>query len=355
MLLRSSASLAWIFGGKPDPVCHSPAFYKDSCSPFLSLHFFHTILEEGVVKEDSLACVSLWFTSVAAKVHLCGSRLSLCANSRASGSSSIFFFFFRLLLGVIDVMIINHLLWLICVVLQWSHRMSCDIRRRSGTRTWSSCETIPKHIILIRLFVVYLTFKTDFLKDFFVVFWDKNVSAKGREWFCVCAVRSGCVGWSVPWHHRISVVCQDETSGGGFGRFLFSFFIFFFLLISYIVPVFTSLFFMPVIPNTFSYLALCLQPKYSALASRYSWSFVRSSACLKGGAGQTPGWGGVATHLGEPLERLLCPLWHQQGLIPTAVCVLAHTFRKVEQAAKVKERRFSFPDSLKRGWNLKFH
>lgn len=129
-------------------------------------------------------------------------------------AQAVLLFFFRLLLGIIDVMIINHLFWLICVVLQWSHRMSCDIRRRSGTGTWSCCETILKHIILIRLFVVYVTFKTDFLKDF-CCFWDKNVSAKGREWFCV--------GWSVPWHHRISVLCQDETSGGGFGHFLFSF------------------------------------------------------------------------------------------------------------------------------------
>lgn len=205
-------------------------------------------------------------------------------------------------------MIIHHLFWLICVVLQWSHRMSCDIRRRSGTGTWSSCETIPKHIILIWLFVVYVTFKTDFLKDFFVVFETKMFLPKdGSGSVFVLTVRSGCVGWSVPRHHRISVLCRDETSGGGFGRFLFSFFIFFFLLISYIVPVFTSLFFMPVIPNTFSYLALCLQPKCSALASRYSWSFVRSSACLKGGAGQNT-WPGVSSLTWESHWRGCCVL-----------------------------------------------
>lgn len=190
-------------------------------------------------------------------------------------------------------MIINHLLWLICVVLQWSHRMSCDIRRRSGTGTWSSCETILKHIILIRLFAVYLTFKTDFLKDFFVVFETKMFLPKdGREWFCVCAHCEKRLCWLVS-----AVTSQDFSCVSRWNQwrwccsFSLFFFIFFFLLISYIVPVFTSLFFMPVIPNTFSYLALCLQPKYSALASRDSWSFVRSSACLKGGAGQTPGWG----------------------------------------------------------------
>lgn len=262
-------------------------------------------------------------------------------------------FFFRLLLGVIDVMIINHLLWLICVVLQWSHRMSCDIRRHCGTGTWSSCETILKHIILIRLFTLHL--KQIFSKIFLLFSRQKCFCQRTGVVLCLCSLWEAVV---------LAGQCRGIT---GFQLcvkmkpvevvlFVFSFLFYFLLSLDflYCTSIHTVVFHASY-PKHF----LLLSPVFTAKI--LGFSFPRQLKlcpifCVFGRWSRPNTWlGGVVTHLGEPLERLLCPLWHQKGLIPTAVCVLAHTFRKVEQAAKVKERRFSFPDSLKRGWNLKFH
>lgn len=136
--------------------------------------------------------------------------------------------------------------------------------------------------------------------------------------------------------------CRSVSRGNQwrwFWSFSLFFFIFFFLLNSYIVPVFTSLFFMPVIPNTFSYLALCLQPKYWALASRYSWSFVRSSACLKGGASQTPGWG-CRHSPGRAIGEVAVSFVTSEGANShSCVCFSTH-FQKSGASSKSKGQTF---------------
>lgn len=140
----------------------------------------HTVLPEGPVKEDSPACVS--------PVHICG-----CKGSRLWFQAvplrrleSLWLkqcYFSRLLLGIDDVMIRNHLSWhflivipaqrgivavvvgsVFCGKVRESHVKLEDVAQQGHLVVRSACLTAFRRITFIRLFFfVGVTFQTGFL------------------------------------------------------------------------------------------------------------------------------------------------------------------------------------------------